>query len=130
MLRMMHHVNDLRLELRTRNNILWHVIFDHYESFGAFCRAHELSQQHVGAYLNLKLSPYLSDAHQNKRRRQRGPIHALAAKLCEVAQMSPVVTERLMSNGHECLTTMPAGTRYNALCGAIGALGLCRTQAL
>lgn len=51
-------VNDLRLELRTRNNALWHAIFDHYPNVAAYCRAHGLSQQQVGGYLNLTRSPY------------------------------------------------------------------------
>lgn len=52
-------MNDLRLELRSRNNILWHAIFDTAESVAEFCRLHDITNQSlVGAILNLTVSPY------------------------------------------------------------------------
>lgn len=51
-------VRDLRLELRTRNNVLWHAIFDHYPSVAACARALSLCQGQIGAYLNLKKTPW------------------------------------------------------------------------
>lgn len=51
--------NDLRIELRCRNNVLWHAIFDVYPSIRAFCDAHDLDYARVVDYLNLKTSPYL-----------------------------------------------------------------------
>lgn len=52
--------HDLRLELRTRNNRLWHLIHDHAETVAEFCRIYKLDQSRVGAFLNLTLSPYCS----------------------------------------------------------------------
>ena len=49
---------DLRLELRARNNTLWHVIFDLHASVAEFCRIHKFSQGQIGAWLNLSLTPY------------------------------------------------------------------------
>jgi RNA polymerase sigma factor (sigma-70 family) len=49
---------DLRLELRVKNNMLWHAIFDVYPNVAAFCRAFGLSQSIVGALINLRQSPY------------------------------------------------------------------------
>jgi RNA polymerase sigma factor (sigma-70 family) len=56
-------MNDLRLELRTKNNVLWHAIFDTHPSVVAFCRAAGLSgvYQTVVRYLSLSKSPYLLD---------------------------------------------------------------------
>jgi len=51
-------VKDLRIELRARNNVLWHVIFDQYSSVANFCRVHGLDNGLVGAFLNLTVSPY------------------------------------------------------------------------
>jgi RNA polymerase sigma factor (sigma-70 family) len=51
-------ISDLRVELRWRNNVLWHAIRDVYPSVAAFCRAHGCNEQKVGAYLNLVESPY------------------------------------------------------------------------
>jgi len=51
-------VYDLRLELRARNNVLWHAIFDLYPSVVEFCRVHGFVQGVVGGYLNLTRSPY------------------------------------------------------------------------
>lgn len=70
--------NDLRIELRTRNNLLWHVIFDSHASVSEFCQIHHLDQSHVGGLLNLKASPY------DRRSGQRRPI---ALKLADIALM-------------------------------------------
>jgi RNA polymerase sigma factor (sigma-70 family) len=51
-------MHDLRLELRARNNVLWHAIFDLYPSVVEFCRVHGFVQGVVGGYLNLTRSPY------------------------------------------------------------------------
>jgi len=52
---------DLRLELRKRNNRLWHLIFDQGMNVASFCRAYGFcsgSQSIIGDYLNLNRSPY------------------------------------------------------------------------
>ncbi len=52
--------DTLRVELRLRNNVLWHAIFDRWSSVAAFCEdAVGVSQSEVGRYLNLKKSPYV-----------------------------------------------------------------------
>lgn len=68
--------NVLRLELRSRNNALWHAIYDKWPSVAAFCREKELSQQDVGRYLNLKDSPY--------SRKDRSKLRPLPQKLCDI----------------------------------------------
>jgi RNA polymerase sigma factor, sigma-70 family len=52
----------LRVELRCRNNVLWHRIFDVFPSVAAFCRAAGLlnAETIVGGLLNLKFKPYNS----------------------------------------------------------------------
>jgi RNA polymerase sigma factor (sigma-70 family) len=70
--------NDLRLELRFRNNVLWHAIFDHHKSVAEFCDVHKLQQSSVGDYLNLKHSPY------NKK---TGELTKLALQLCVITQI-------------------------------------------
>lgn len=57
-------IKDLRVELRTRNNILWHAIFDTTVSVAEFCRIHQLEQSLVGRLLNLKASPYTVNRRQ------------------------------------------------------------------
>lgn len=74
---MLGAVNDLRLELRTRNNQLWHVIFDTHANVAEFCRAHGFEQSRVGAWLNLKSSPYF----------RRG-LTKQALRLCELSGLS------------------------------------------
>ena len=51
-------VDDLRLELRARNNILWHAIFDSHASVSDFCVRYKLPQGQVGGLLNLTFSPW------------------------------------------------------------------------
>lgn len=55
--------SDLRIELRTRNNMLWHLIHDTSDSVAAFCRQHGLHQSEVGGFLNLTRSPYRADGN-------------------------------------------------------------------
>ena len=74
-------VDDLRLELRARNNILWHAIFDSHVSVSDFCVRHGLSQQVVGGFLNLTYSPW------RKRRaggRSDGHLRSSALRLASI----------------------------------------------
>ena len=66
-------LTDLRVELRCRNNVLWHAIFDVAGSVNAFCRHHRLQPTEVGRLLNLSMSPYLSST---------GDLAALPRRLC------------------------------------------------
>ena len=70
-------MRDLRLELRCRNNVLWHAIFDCFPSVSAFCRAHQLSGSDVGLLLNRKATPY----------GKHGPV-LLARRLAEITGYS------------------------------------------
>ena len=54
-------MDDLRLELRCRNNVLWHAIFDLHPSVSDFCRTHGISNSFVGRLLNLKEYPRRKD---------------------------------------------------------------------
>ena len=50
-------MKQARVEMRLRNNVLWHAIFDGHRSVAAFCAAHGLEQNRVGNLLNLKDLP-------------------------------------------------------------------------
>lgn len=73
-----HYEDDLRLELRARNNRLWHLIFDGFATRRAFCQAYGLAYAHVGALLNLTASPYLDDG---------GGARPLAAAIATIASV-------------------------------------------
>ena len=64
-------VGALRLELRTRNNRLWHVIYDRWGSVRAFCDEFGLCQSDVGRFLNLKDSPWNKKTGELKKTPQR-----------------------------------------------------------
>lgn len=52
--------SDLRVELKVKNNVLWHAIYGTYGSVSAFCRAfpeHTLHQTEIGKLLRFKASP-------------------------------------------------------------------------
>jgi RNA polymerase sigma factor (sigma-70 family) len=65
-------MDDLRIELRCKNAALWHAVFDTHESVAAFCRAANVQQTQVGAWLNLKQSPYGANG-----------LYASARRICE-----------------------------------------------
>jgi hypothetical protein len=73
-------MNDLRVEVRFRNNVLWHAIFDVYASVAAFCRVARVDPGSVGAYLNLKTSPYLTSGGLSWRARRVVTAVALPAE--------------------------------------------------
>lgn len=50
--------DEVRIEARIRNNVLWRAIHDTHKNVAQWCRAMGLCQTYVGAYLNLKRSPY------------------------------------------------------------------------
>jgi hypothetical protein len=61
-------MDEIRLEVRARNNILWHAIFDVWPTVSAFCQEHNISsaQSTVGGLLNLKRSPLNHKGEWNK----------------------------------------------------------------
>lgn len=55
---------DLRLEMKVKNNVLWHAIYDNYGSVSALCRAYPkalLSRSGIGLLLRFKASPFTKD---------------------------------------------------------------------
>ncbi|MDO8529792.1 MAG: sigma-70 family RNA polymerase sigma factor [bacterium] len=68
-------LNDLRLEMKVKNNVLWKKIHEKFPSVSAFCRAHpemNLSQAHIGRLLAFKTSPFRYKwAEKRKGRRRR-----------------------------------------------------------
>lgn len=78
--------NELRVELRTRNNRLWHAIFDNYKNVAEFCKAHGFQQSAVGALLNLKLGPYISST-SNVWIGRLGKPTKLAVKIADAVKM-------------------------------------------
>lgn len=58
-------MNDLRLEFRAKNNVLWHAIFDQHRSIADFCRTYDISQAVVGELLRLQRSPYHKDGDRS-----------------------------------------------------------------
>lgn len=78
-------VKDLRIELRARNNALWHAIFDQYPSVAAFCRIHALDNGIVGALLNLTASPYRG---VGRAKQPRVVLRPLALQLCTITGLS------------------------------------------
>jgi hypothetical protein len=48
---------SLRVEMRLRNNVLWHAIFDKWPTVAAFCKKYGFYQTTVGGFLNLTKSP-------------------------------------------------------------------------
>jgi RNA polymerase sigma factor (sigma-70 family) len=82
-------VNDLRLELRCRNNVLWHAIFDVYPSVADFCRRHALDQRMVGEYLNLSENPYTRPPRSNVTAGDEDPLRRTPRRLCEITGLGP-----------------------------------------
>jgi hypothetical protein len=50
-------MEDLRLELKVKNNLLYRAIMEKHKGIAEFCRKHGLQQTPVGQYLNFKRSP-------------------------------------------------------------------------
>lgn len=62
---------DLRIEMRVKNNILWHAIHDRYKSISALCRSHpdlEKKQTIIGCLLRFKISPFRGVGEKGKKR--------------------------------------------------------------
>jgi len=86
--------NEVRLELRARNNRLWHAIFDKFSSVSEMCAALGKPnwQSEVGGYLNLTRSPYYENEYQGARRDQPKPIAQSFAAFLDVpfAELFPI----------------------------------------
>lgn len=50
-------MKELRIDAQLRNNILYHAIFDMWDSVDAFCHDSGISNIMVGKLLNLKCNP-------------------------------------------------------------------------
>ena len=53
--------NTLRIDIRCRNNVLWHAIFDRWPSVSAFARDAGIWPGRIGDFLNLQDNPYVDD---------------------------------------------------------------------
>lgn len=78
-------LGDLRLELRARNNRLWHVIHDTHKNVAQFCRYFGLSHLSVGELLNLRRSPY-----SIRRGQMTLDPTPLARRLCDIVGIGAV----------------------------------------
>jgi len=76
------NMRDMRLELRCRNNVLWHAIFDTCSSVAEWCRDNGFAQGEVGAYLNLSKCPY------SKNSNRKGNLTQNARRMCEATGLS------------------------------------------
>lgn len=91
--------NDLRVELRTRNNVLWHAIFDTHKTVAEFCRAHDLCHSSVGDILNLKASPYMTKrtgARQTSASFESKTLTKIADRLVQITR---ILAEDLFPRG-------------------------------
>lgn len=70
-------VPEVRVEVRLRNNVLWHAIYGRWESVNALCTEHGLPPGAVGNLLNLSASPKLRD----------GTWRPLAIRLAEITRV-------------------------------------------
>lgn len=59
-------MNSIRAELRFKNAILWRAIFSSSKSVAMFSRDYEFGRGVVGAFLNLKSSPYTKNGEPKK----------------------------------------------------------------
>lgn len=59
-------IKQIRVEIRTQNNVLRELILASYPSINAFCDAHKMSATRVGELLNLKISPLNKDGKYKK----------------------------------------------------------------
>ena len=134
--------DDLRIELRARNNVLYHAIFDTHPSVAAFCRAHDLDQGLVGELLNLTKSPYLRDGQPGRLAVQLSaitkilpedlfPVHLYQLTATRAALEMPAV--RLLSLRHakalQAADDVEAGLRHDeAAHGLAAALGTLRPR--
>jgi RNA polymerase sigma factor (sigma-70 family) len=50
-------MEEVRIEIRVRNNVLYHAIYDSYASVAAFSRQYGLHQTYILDLINLKKSP-------------------------------------------------------------------------
>ncbi len=50
-------MEEVRVEIRVRNNVLYHAIYDNYASIAAFSRQCGLHMTYIGDLINLKKSP-------------------------------------------------------------------------
>lgn len=104
-------MKDLRLELRTRNNRLWHVIHDEAPTVAAFCRRHRLEQGEIGGWLNLTRSPY---DHTGQPRKGANRVARVAKQLVE--DLFPVAL--YAATFPRTLVTEGDSHQFVALCGA------------
>ncbi len=74
-------MNEARIELRIRNNVLYRAIFDKYANVHAFCVAHGVRDQQVGLLLNLKALPKKKDGGYTKMAKRLSEICSLPEEM-------------------------------------------------
>ncbi len=84
---------ELRIEIRARNNVLYHAIYDVFESVAEFCRITKLCPSTIGNLLNLKIHPWKKiqryNRHQVIWKFSVGEYKDSCFKLAEVLGFSP-----------------------------------------
>ncbi|MBI2443896.1 MAG: hypothetical protein HYV42_01475 [Candidatus Magasanikbacteria bacterium] len=70
-------MDDLRIEMRAKNNILWHAIYDRFKTVAAFCRRYRFSESYVNDLIRLSRPPI----------NRRGEWSPVARKLARVLKM-------------------------------------------
>lgn len=82
-------MNDLRLEFKARNNVLWHAIHAQHANVAQFCSRHGLNPSHVGPLLNLVAQPRRPEKKKNgDRNKDGGELKQLPRQLCDITGYS------------------------------------------
>lgn len=86
-------VDEVRVEVRIKNNRLWEAIVPAFGSVAEFCRRSGLRQIHVGALINLRASPLRSGGRPRERDdgtvdMGRNPYTPTANRLAEICGYS------------------------------------------
>jgi RNA polymerase sigma factor (sigma-70 family) len=101
---------SLRLELRTRNNRLWHIIFDNAKNVSAFCKKHDLCQGYVGGLLNLRKLPWLVRKFKG---RLPGDLTPTAQRLVEISGLSQLDLFDPLLYNHDLIPDHPLVAEVN-----------------
>lgn len=75
--------NQVRIEARVKNNVLWHAIYGRYASVNKFCRQNGFVPTRISELLNLRVSPFL--------RREPGSFRPTCVRLAKVLGLAPEI---------------------------------------
>ena len=80
-------MKDIRLEMRIKNNHLYNLIYKNFESVNEFCRETGVGDPaRIGAYINLRISPFKKRNGQITRKYQK-----LAIDICNYFKTIPEI---------------------------------------